>query len=155
MARRKTKKTSHRRRRSVGAIGGNNATDLALMIGGAIVGRVIQTKLQDKVNPKILAGVQIVGGLMLPKFVKNKTVSAMAKGLAINGGISLATNLGVVQGIAGFVGADDSGFELDYVAGDDNLSVLSGDDNLSVLAGDDADGLGGLDMGILSEDDYN
>ena len=78
----------------------------------------------------------------------------MAKGLAINGGISLATNLGVVQGIAGFVGADDDGYQLDFVAGDDNLNVLAGDDNLNVLAGDDADGLGGLDMGILSEEDY-
>ena len=83
MAKRKAKKTIHRRRRSVGAIRGNDATDIALMIGGAIVGRVIQTKLQDKVNPKILAGVQIVGGLMLPKFVKNKPLAQWQKALRL------------------------------------------------------------------------
>ena len=75
MARRKAKKRhSRRRRHSMSGVAGG-ATQALSMIAGAVIGRVLQTKFADKVNPKILAGGQIVAGYALPKFIKNDFVT--------------------------------------------------------------------------------
>jgi hypothetical protein len=154
MARRKHhKKSTHRRRRSgMGAVGTGNMTTLLSMVAGAVVGRVITTKLSDKINPKILAVGQVAVGLFLPKMVKNKFVAGMGAGMAVNGGVFALQSFGVISAISG-IGAD---YSLDYVAGTDNLSVIAGDDDymgvtdqgifsgsdpLSVLAGDMEDGV--------------
>ena len=56
MARRKShkRKSTHRRRRShMGATGGTMTTMLS-MVAGAVAGRILQSKLSSKVDPKIL-----------------------------------------------------------------------------------------------------
>jgi hypothetical protein len=129
---------------------GGGMTNVLAMVAGAVAGRLVQNKLQDKVNPKLVAAGQIAAGIFLPKFVKNKFVAGIGTGMIVNGGVTLASQFGVVSAIAGVVGADE--YSLDYVSGTDNLSILAGDesgdmgvidqgimtgtDNLSVVAGD-------------------
>lgn len=149
MARRKShkRKSTHRRRRShMGATGGTMTTMLS-MVAGAVAGRILQSKLSSKVDPKILAVGQIAVGLVLPRFVKNKFVAGIGTGMVINGGVTALSQFGVISAVAGIGAAD---YALDYVSGTDNLSVLAGDDemgfmdegtfsgtdNLSVIAGD-------------------
>jgi len=160
MARRKShkRKSTHRRRRShMGATGGTMTTMLS-MVAGAVAGRILQTKLSSKVDPKILAVGQIAVGLMLPRFVKNKIAAGIGTGMVVNGGVTALSQFGVISAVAGIGAAD---YALDYVSGTDNLSVLAGDDddmgfvdqgvfsgtdNLSVIAGDYED--------LSSESDY-
>ena len=160
MARRKShkRKSTHRRRRShMGATGGTMTTMLS-MVAGAVAGRILQSKLSSKVDPKIVAVGQIAVGLMLPRFVKNKLVAGIGTGMVINGGVTALSQFGVISAVAGIGAAD---YALDYVSGTDNLSVLAGDDsdmgfvdqgvfsgadNLSVIAGDYED--------LSSESDY-
>ena len=144
MAKRTSKsKTPRRRRRSsISGVGGGNMQQLAMIAGGALLGRIVSAKMGAKMNPKILAGVQVAAGIFLPKMMKNnKMVSGLATGLAVNGILSGLQSFGVIQGIAGMVGADDA-----------QLEVLSGTDDLAILAGDD-EGFGLVDEGIMSGTD--
>lgn len=151
MARRRSHKKKHtrRRRHSMSGVGGG-MTNVLAMVAGAVAGRLVQNKLQDKVNPKLVAAGQIAAGIFLPKFVKNKFVAGIGTGMIVNGGVTLANQFGVVSAISGMVGADE--YSLDYVSGTDSLNVIAGDesgdmgytdqgimtgtDNLSVVAGD-------------------
>jgi len=136
---------------------GGDMTHVLAMVAGAIAGRMVQNKFGGT-NPKVVAAGQIAAGIFLPKFIKNKFVAGIGTGMVVNGGVTLASQFGVVSAIAG-IGAD---YSLDYVAGTDNLSVLAGGvgvtdqgimtgdvDRLSVLAGDMED------MGYMDEEtDY-
>lgn len=151
MAKRRSHKKKHtrRRRHSMSGVGGG-MTNVLAMVAGAVAGRLVQNKLQDKVNPKLVAAGQIAAGIFLPKFVKNKFVAGIGTGMIVNGGVTLANQFGVVSAISGMVGADE--YSLDYVSGTDSLNVIAGDesgdmgytdqgimtgtDNLSVVAGD-------------------
>lgn len=156
MAKRKAKKRHLRRRRSSmsGVAGG--ATQALSMIAGAVIGRVLQTKFADKVNPKILAGGQIVAGYALPKFIKNDFVKGIGAGMIVNGGVSALQSFGVIGAING-VGAD---VQVDYLGEDDTMNgsgtiqeiagglddmglmdegIMSGSSDISILAGDDFD----------------
>lgn len=151
MAKRRSHKKKHtrRRRHSMSGVGGG-MTNVIAMVAGAVAGRLVQNKLQDKVNPKLVAAGQIAAGIFLPKFVKNKFVAGIGTGMIVNGGVTLANQFGVVSAISGMVGADE--YSLDYVSGTDSLNVIAGDesgdmgytdqgimtgtDNLSVVAGD-------------------
>ena len=162
MAKRRHHKKKHttRRRRHHSAMSGvgTGMTNVLAMVAGAIAGRMIQNKLESKVNPKLVAAGQVAAGIFLPKFIKNKFVAGIGTGMIVNGGVTLANQFGVVAAVSG-LGAD---YSLDYVSGTDNLSILAGGvgvtdqgimtgdtDRLSVLAGDMEDMAGG-DM----EDDY-
>lgn len=133
------KKTTRRRRHSMSGVGGGMTNALA-MVAGAVAGRLIQNKFQDKVNPKILAVGQIAAGMFLPKFVKNKFVAGIGTGMIVNGGVTVLNQFGVISAISGLAGASDS---LEYVAGD-GLSILAGDD--------DAGDMGVIDQGIMTGD---
>lgn len=151
MAKRRSHKKKHtrRRRHSMSGVGGG-MTNVLAMVAGAVAGRLVQNKLQDKVNPKLVAAGQIAAGIFLPKFVKNKFVAGIGTGMIVNGGVTLANQFGVVSAISGMVGADE--YSLDYVSGTDSLNVIAGDesgdmgytdqgimtgtDSLSVVAGD-------------------
>ena len=137
-------KTKTRRKKS-GSISGTgkphaDMTVLFAMIAGGIAGKVITAKFGDKLNPKLLAGGQLIGGFLIPKFVKNKMAQGFAGGLMVNGGISLMQSFGVVKGIAGMVGADD----------DMQLEYLSGTDRLESIAGEDDENMGVIDEGTMS-----
>lgn len=139
MARRKkhTKKRHHsRKRHSMSGIGGDMMGTLTV-IGGAVLGRVLSTKLSSKVNPKVLAGGQIAVGLFAPKMLKNKFVGNLAQGMLINGGVSLLKEFGVISAINGIGETDDIQYQ------------LSGSDSINVIAGDD-DTMEGVDDGIMS-----
>jgi hypothetical protein len=146
MAKRKhTKKRHHKRKRhSMGAVGGGMTTVLS-MVAGAIAGKVISSKLKDKVNPKILAGGQIAAGLFLPKLVKNKFVAGLGSGMIVNGGVELVSSFGVISGIMG----DEPSVE--YI-GEYDDDMMSGTDSLSTIAGEDYDGsdMGYYDAGTMS-----
>ena len=160
MARRKsrTRKSTHRRKRSRMGATGSNMTNILAMVAGAVAGRILQSKVLPNVDAKIKAVGQIAVGLMLPRFVKNKLAAGIGTGMVINGSVTALTQFGVVSAIAG-IGASD--YALDYVSGTDNLSVLAGDDSdmgfadqgifsgtdtLSVIAGDYED--------LSSDSDY-
>ena len=75
MARRKSHRKHHRKhRRRMSGTTGSGMTNLLAMVTGAVAGRILQSKLESKVNPKILAVGQIAAGMVLPRFVKNKFV---------------------------------------------------------------------------------
>jgi len=133
--RRKHKKSSHRRKRAnMGAIGGTFGT-LLTMGAGAILGRLVQGKLESKVNPKLLAGGQVVAGLFLPKLVKNKVGAGIGNGMAVNGIVTLANQFGIVSAISGtdsemeYVGeydGDEMGYADSSIAGDLDEGIMSG-----------------------------
>ena len=153
MARRKThhKRKTHRRKRShMGATGGNFTTMLS-MVAGAVAGRVLQSKLQDKVNPKLLAGGQVVAGMFLPKLIKSKIGAGIGAGMVVNGGVTLLNSFGVISAISGdgaMVSYEDESMsgsaDIQTIAGDDmddmgytDYGTMSGSSDISVLAGDE------------------
>jgi len=156
MARRRShskKKTTRRRRSHMGATGGNFTTMLS-MVAGAVAGRILQSKLQDKVNPKILAGGQVVAGMFLPKLVKNKIGAGLGAGMIVNGGVTLLNSFGVISAISG------DGAMVSY-----EDESMSGSADIQTIAGDDDD-MGYTDYGTMSggssdisviagEDDYD
>jgi len=156
MARRRShskKKTTSRKRSNMGATGGNFTTMLS-MVAGAVAGRILQSKLQDKVNPKILAGGQVVAGMFLPKLVKNKIGAGLGAGMIVNGGVTLLNSFGVISAISG------DGAMVSY-----EDESMSGSADIQTIAGDDDD-MGYTDYGTMSggssdisviagEDDYD
>jgi hypothetical protein len=124
---RKTKKYSRRRRSMSGVGATKNVTGILSMVAGAVIGKVIATKMQDKVNSKILAGGQIAAGILLPRFVKGPIVAGIGTGMVINGAVTGLQSFGVISAINGFVGADEVAYE--YMSGTDELQTLAGDDS--------------------------
>lgn len=156
MARRKThKRKSRGRRRSSMSGTGAGMTHALAMVAGAVIGRVVSTKLSGKVNDKILAGGQIALGLFLPKLVKNKFAAGIGQGMIVNGGVSALTSFGVISAISG-LGAD---VQVDYLGEDEDS--MSGSGNIQEIAGDDMGmydpGImsGSADISILAGDDYD
>ena len=142
--RRHHKKRSHRRRRSSMSGTGAGMTQALAMVAGAVIGRVVSTKLSSKVNPKILAGGQIALGYFLPKFVKNKFAQGIGAGMIVNGGVSALQSFGVISAISG-VGAD---VQVDYLGED--LDEMSGSANIQEIAGGMDSEVGYFDEGIMS-----
>jgi len=132
---------------------GTGMTSALSMIAGAVIGRVISNRMASKVNPKILAGGQIVLGSVLPRFIKNKFVAGIGTGMVINGGVQALQSFGVISAING-MGQD---VQVDYLTdGDDGMSgsadiqeiagvglydegVMSGSSDISIISGDDMD----------------
>jgi hypothetical protein len=125
----------------MGAVSGSGVTTLLSMVAGAVAGRILQSKLSTKIDPKIVAVGQIAAGIILPKIVKNKFVAGIGTGMVVNGGVTVLNSFGVIQAVAGMAGVDDT--QLEYVAGDD----------LSVIAGENEDYMGVTDQGIFSGTD--
>lgn len=119
----------------MGAIGGTFGSLLTMGLG-AIAGRLVQSKLESKVNPKLLAGGQVVAGMFLPKLIKGKIGSGIGSGMAVNGIVTLANQFGIVSAISGtdteteFVGAyqdeDAMGYADSSIAGDLDEGIMSG-----------------------------
>jgi len=155
MARRRStkRKTTRRKRSHMGATGGNFTTMLS-MVAGAVAGRILQSKLQDKVNPKILAGGQVVAGMFLPKLVKNKIGAGLGAGMIVNGGVTLLNSFGVISAISGD-GAMVS-YEDESMSGSADIQTIAGDDD--DMGYDDYGTMSGgsSDISIIAgEDDYD
>jgi hypothetical protein len=143
MARRKThKRKSRGRRRSSMSGTGAGMTHALAMVAGAVIGRVVSTKLSAKVNPKILAGGQIALGLFLPKLVKNKFAAGIGQGMIVNGGVSALQSFGVISAISG-LGAD---VQVDYLGEEEDS--MNGSSNIQEIAG--MDEMGMYDPGIMT-----
>jgi hypothetical protein len=142
MARRKhTKKVHHRRRRShVSGIGGAGEMILAVA-GGVIVGKAVTKFAGTMLDPKILAGVQIAGGIFLPKMIKGVFGQGMGYGLIANGSGQLLSSLGILSGM----GMDEPVYHLE-MNGTDNLMAIAGTDNLNSVSGvSDLQAINGVD----------
>ena len=149
--RRSSKKRTSRRKRSSSMSGmKGNVGFIVSSVAGAVIGKMVQSKLSSKVNPKILAGGQIALGLFLPKFIKSDIGKGIGTGMIVNGGVTMLQEFNVLSGM----GEYDMSYVDDTMSGDDNLNVVAGDD-LSILAGDDMDDMGFMDEGIMSGDDYD
>lgn len=100
----KTKKTTHRRRRSrVGALDKGLLTEVAGAIGGYVIGNMIanNTSLLPTLDPKIKgAAVAGIGIMVVPRFLKTPIGKGIAIGMATAGGAVILKNLGVISGMA-------------------------------------------------------
>lgn len=101
-------------------------TSILSMVAGAVMGKVLSTKLADKVPTKFLAAGQIAAGIFLPKFVKNKFVAGIGTGMIINGAVTGLQSFGVISAINGMVGADEISYDYDTMSGTDELQAIAG-----------------------------
>lgn len=148
MARKKrAKKTSYRRKRKVGAIGGSNLTSIAGIVAGAIAGKLVVNKFLPNVNTKIKnAGVIALGAFLMPRLLKGELGKALGNGMIAVGGAGL-----VGEFVPGIGEVDTIDFPVMVGEVPDNLSVVAGDD---VMAGDDISVLAGMNDDD-DNDDYN
>jgi hypothetical protein len=111
MRHRKThkKKTHHKRRKTMGAISSNVKNTLMETlygVGGAVAAKYVSTFVKNqadkidavaKYSDYIGAATPILVGAFLPSLIKQKSVavSSIGKGMAIAGGLQLATAAGI------------------------------------------------------------
>lgn len=112
----KKRRSSHRRkshrkgsrRRRMGAVStGGRRGRLTRVLGGlvGVVGSKYINKIRgvEKLDPKILAAIVIAAGYFAPSVIparmRSPFVEGIADGLMISGGLSLATEFGVINGI--------------------------------------------------------
>lgn len=97
MARRKRRHHSHRRRRVGAATGMKGAlTKVAGIAAGVFAGRLVTTKLAASLDPKIVGLVLVVGGVMVPRFIKSDIGQGIGDGLAATGVLSALQGFGVI-----------------------------------------------------------
>jgi len=111
-----TKKTSYKkRRRSMGAVSSsvkNTLMETLYGVGGAVAAKYVSTFVKDqadkidsvaKYSDYIGAATPILVGAFLPSLIKKKSVavSSIGKGMAIAGGLQLATAVGIA-GVPGY-----------------------------------------------------
>ena len=157
MAKRKTtKKTTHRRRRSVSGLKPGNAIMQAgyVILGVAGAGVLKKTILANK-SPMIQALVPLGLGIALPMVVKNDIGKFAGLGMVAVGGAGLLQKFGI-----GDLGNDNlmaipmqiSGDDISVIAGDDDFA-MAGDDDDFAMAGDDGGYGGGISVLAGVEDD--
>jgi hypothetical protein len=102
MAKRRKKSTTHRRRRRVGAASGLAAVAMKAggIAGGVFIGGMA-TKALSTLDPKILGGALLLGGVFVSaKFAKgNPLIEGVGYGIAAKGGNTLMTSFGLISGI--------------------------------------------------------
>lgn len=100
-----THKRTHRRSsRRVSGIKDVDFTQIALLIGGAVVGRIISTKLAASTNTtmqKLAPYVSVGAGIVIPMVVTNPMLKVISLGMVAGGGVTLLgpTGLKVISGI--------------------------------------------------------
>lgn len=140
---RKKSKTTYRRRSRVGAVSGkigHEAMELAGLVAGNVAAVVIQKQAMS-LNPKIVAGLQIVGGYMLKKHTSSPLMSGISYGLMSAGAIAFTHEIGLINGIEETVsGLYNGGVytqELDTseMQGISNGNTMSGMSNGTTMSG--------------------
>ena len=141
MAKRKTHRKKHSRRRhhSIGAAGAVNK--IAGIAGGAIAAQVLAKFLPIE-NEKYKAGIQVAAGVVFPKIVKGALGEALGAGMIAAGAVNLAKSFNI-----GGIGEESEQLALPVSVGADDLSLIAGDGsyNDSVLAGDDLSVIAGME----------
>lgn len=154
MARKKSHKKSYRRRRVSGVGSKLNATNIAMTIGGALVGvagagyinKLLFAKTADAKNKQMYTTLlPIALGVATPMLFKGKKWAEYAgAGMIAYGGSKFLAKQGLI-------GADDDSFEVSVgaddfaMAGDDNVSTIAGDDDYAMSGDDMVSTLAGLD----------
>lgn len=152
MARKRKKHSTRRRSRRRGSMlgaTGSAVTGILSVVAGAVAGRFIQSKLTT-VNPKIVAGGQIVAGVLLPRFVKNEFVKGIGVGMIANGGVETLKAFGVLSGI----GED---MAVEYIGGSSDISTIAGDDEMGYDGSSDISTIAGMDdeIGAFEDEMYS
>lgn len=130
MAKRK-KTRSYRRRRKMGAIGGDLLQKVGGVAAGAIAAQFVAKALPDTMNEKIKAAIPLAAGIFLPKVMKGTLGESLGAGMVAAGAIKLAQSFGI-----GGVGEDQLLLPVSVGAATDELSVIAGNDSYA-MAGDD------------------
>lgn len=140
MAKKKKKTARRRSRRRVSGIGKGDIMDVVGIAAGTVAAQYAMSKFGDKLDPKIAAAVQAVGGILLASKGKG-LVASLGKGIAVSGVLSGAKEFGMISGIGraplvtfdqGSVGYPNmsviSGYndQNQYMAGMNEMSVISG-----------------------------
>jgi len=108
MAKRKSKKRHHSRRRRYSSIHGvkSVATSALAIVGGAVAAEFLVNALDSVSAIKsqsygkyIEAGAPIIIGAFLPRFIKSDIGKNIGAGMMAVGGLKLAQGLGVVSGL--------------------------------------------------------
>jgi len=105
-AKRSKRRSTGRRRRRVGAVGKADMQAIALAIGGAVLGSKLQAMLAKDPTKTTMVNLSpyaaLAAGIVLPMFVKNPIVKALAVGLTTVGGLSALKKLapGIVGNLA-------------------------------------------------------
>jgi hypothetical protein len=128
---RKSRKTSRRRGRRMGAVKGGNVMSALGIIAGAVAGKMVASKLLPNVDEKIKNAGVVALGFVFPSFIKGDLGKAIGNGMIAAGGAGLVGSF--VPGL----GAIEDTIEFPVTVGEipDNLSVIAGDDD--VMAGND------------------
>lgn len=157
MAKRKAKKrTSRRRRSSMGAVG-TGMTQILGLLAGAVAGKMLRSKVLPNVDQKFKSIGEVAVGVVLPRFVKNDFVKAMGAGMIVDGGTAALSSFGILNGIGAddttveFIGADD----IDTIAGVDE--TISGDDDMMSGSADiqTIAGIGEDEIGAFEDEMYS
>lgn len=126
--RRKKSRVSYRRRRSVGAIGGQMVMDVAGLTLGAVLAKQVG-KLLPSMDSRITAVGKIVLGAVLPKFSSTPIVRGIGNGMIAVGGLELVGGfvpaLGATDDVVLLSGLDQIG-EMDTLGAD--ISEINGTD---------------------------
>ncbi len=104
MARRKHRRHHTRRRRISGPNMKSALMKVAGIGAGVFAGRLITTKLGASLSPTILGAVVIVGGVMIPKYMKSDLGQGIGDGLVAVGILGELQQFGIISGI-GYPGA--------------------------------------------------
>ena len=126
------RKTTHRRRRHIGAAGniGSMATEAVSIVAGAVAAREFNTlavKFFPSLSPMVSGILQVGLGFALPKFVKGSFVAGMGKGMIANGGMVAIVSTGLING------SDTMTYRIN---GTNQLSVVGrGTDRINVING--------------------
>lgn len=153
MAKRKKSKPAPRRRRRMGSINSQslmrNLQQAAGLVGGSMAATVIQRVAGDKLNPKIMAGLQVVAGFMLSDKSSSPLMNGIGLGLVSAGSISLTHSMGLINGLEDLVSGTDTYIESDDVNGMDNRQFIAGMDNRQFI-GEMPAGSSDLDMSNMA-----
>lgn len=102
MARKHKKtKTTHRRRRRVGAVALNKdlMVQAAGAIGGYVVGNMIGSKIAPNMDGKLKGAIIAAAGLLgVPMVLKSSVGRGLALGMAVAGGQKVLQGFGVISG---------------------------------------------------------
>lgn len=106
MAKRRKKHHAPRRRRRMSGISAHGIQGDLMEAAGVVVGSVLGTVIQRQMtsmNPKIVSGIQLVGGIMIKRHAKSPLMSGAGWGLMGAGAIGLTHEVGLIHGVEDFV----------------------------------------------------
>lgn len=120
--RKKAKKATSRRRRSMSGIGkvGSTATSALYVIAGAAAAGYVTKMLPATLSDKVKAAIPVAAGLILPRFIKSNLGQGLGAGMVAVGGLKLVQSFGVLNGI----GYADSSYSVPMVGATYNRNGL-------------------------------